>query len=393
MAFGEDDFWVNSYSAFYRLAQNFVAGKGLCFGSICAWWPPLYPLFLTVPAFVGKHYLLIVIPEALMGAGTALCAFLIGRQLFNVRAGLVACAITAFYPYYAVHDTALQETGMVTFCMALSVWLLFRADKLARNRDWFVAGISLGTVALVRASVAPAIGVALIWIAIWGQGEISRRMRECAILSFAVLLMVTPWLIYTYHVTGSPVLSSQTGRALWIGNNSETFSHYPAESMDLSTGEAWSKMPPADKDEATRLANDEIGLSNWYARRAFKYMRENPGAVLRGALRKLEAAFSWRLNPHREPLAQAAYAIGYIPVAVFGIVGMFLNWRRREVMLIALLYLAFIAVSAVFLAHTSHRTYLDVYWIVFAAFTIEYLRAWLTPQRVLRSNSSSRQLL
>src|SRR3954454_23005668 len=73
MAFGEDDFWVNSYSAFYRLAQNFAAGRGLCFGDICAWWPPLYPLFLTLTALAGKHYLLIVIPEALMGAGTALC--------------------------------------------------------------------------------------------------------------------------------------------------------------------------------------------------------------------------------------------------------------------------------------------------------------------------------
>jgi hypothetical protein len=279
----------------------------------------------------------------------------------------------------------------VTFCMALSVWLLFRASKLARSRDWFIAGISLGAAALVRASVSPAIGVALIWIAIWGPGGISQRIRECAILSFAVLLTIAPWLIYTYHVTGSPVLSSQTGRALWIGNNSETFSHYPAGSMDLSTGEAWSKMPPADKDEAMRLASDEIGLSNWYAQRAFKYMRENPGATLCGAFRKLEAAFSWRLNPHREPLAQAAYAIGYIPVAVFGIIGMFLNRHRREVILIALLYLAFVAVSAVFLAHTSHRTYLDVYWIVFAASTIEYLRAWLTAERALRSANLSRR--
>src|SRR6266702_1024423 len=75
MAFGEDDFWTNSYSEYYDLAQNVLAGKGLCFETTCAWWPPLYPLFLALTALVGKHYLLIVVPQALMGAGTGLCAF------------------------------------------------------------------------------------------------------------------------------------------------------------------------------------------------------------------------------------------------------------------------------------------------------------------------------
>jgi 4-amino-4-deoxy-L-arabinose transferase-like glycosyltransferase len=45
------------------------------------------------------------VPQALVGAGTALCAFLIGRQIFNATVGLFACAITAFYPYNVMYDT------------------------------------------------------------------------------------------------------------------------------------------------------------------------------------------------------------------------------------------------------------------------------------------------
>src|ERR1700704_5433454 len=130
VAFGESYFWTNSYSEYYDLAENVVSGKGFCFGTTCAFWPPLYPLFLALTALGGKHYLLIVIPQALMGAGTAFCAFLIGRNLFNSFVGIFACAITAIYPYYVMHDTALQETGMVTFLTALSVYLLLRASKL-----------------------------------------------------------------------------------------------------------------------------------------------------------------------------------------------------------------------------------------------------------------------
>jgi uncharacterized membrane protein len=144
------------------LAENVLNGKGFCLDTTCAWLPPLYPLFLTVSALAGKSYLLVVVPQALMRAGTALCAFLIGRRIFNITVGLLACRITAIYPYYVMHDTALQETGMFAFGTALSVWLLLRSSTLNRNRDWFLAGFapSTASIALVRASAAPAAGVA-----------------------------------------------------------------------------------------------------------------------------------------------------------------------------------------------------------------------------------------
>jgi hypothetical protein len=110
-------------------------------------------------------------------------------------------------------------------------------------------------------------------------------------------------------------------------------------------------------------------------------MRENPSLVLKGMFRKLDAAFSWRLNPFREPLAQAAYSIAYVPVAILGLVGMFLAYRRPEVILIGMMFIVFICVTAVFWAHTSHRSYLDVYLIVFAASAVNWVWTVLTSSR------------
>ena len=106
------------------------------------------------------------------------------------------------------------------------------------------------------------------------------------------------------------ILSSQTGLALWVGNNAQTFSRYLAgESIDRSRDEALLKLSGTDRADLQRLANDENGRSSWFAHRALVHMRKNPLVVLQGAFRKLDAGFSWRLNPHREPLAQAAYSI------------------------------------------------------------------------------------
>jgi hypothetical protein len=177
------------------------------------------------------------------------------------------------------------------------------------------------------------------------------------------------------------VLSSQTGRALWIGNNPETFSAYPTSSIDRSTENAWNALPESDKAELAGLQTYEIQTSAWFMRRAVVYIRAHPWLTVRNGFRKIEAGFSWRLNPYRERLAQAAYASFYIPIAILGLIGMFVERRNHGVILIILMFLAFMAVTAVFWAHTSHRSYLDVFWIILAAAMLERFGVFYVRRR------------
>jgi hypothetical protein len=68
------------------------------------------------------------------------------------------------------------------------------------------------------------------------------------------------------------------------------------------------------------------------------------------------------------------YALSYIPIAAFAFVGASLTWQRwKELSVLYLLFLSFAAVTAVFFGHTSHRSFLDVYLIVFAAHAIHII--------------------
>jgi hypothetical protein len=164
--------------------------------------------------------------------------------------------------------------------------------------------------------------------------------------------------------------------------------------MDRSAEEALRALSPAERQELDGIS-DEILKSDWFEEKAFDYMKAHPLETIRGAARRLLAAFSWSLNPAREMSVQLMYFISYVPISILGSLGMILTRRRwKELGLIYLLFVTFAGVAAVFYADTSQRSYLDVYWIVFAAFVMTRLFAalssrWRNPMGVNSSNDQA----
>src|SRR5439155_19801664 len=102
------------------------------------------------------------------------------------------------------------------------------------------------------------------------------------VIVMALTVTVGPWLMRTWRITGAPVLSSQTGRALWIGNNPDTFSFYPNQSIDLSTAAAAAKLSVQDRAELER-SGTEVGKSSWFAAKGVAFIRQHPWLTIRQA--------------------------------------------------------------------------------------------------------------
>jgi hypothetical protein len=123
---------------------------------------------------------------------------------------------------------------------------------------------------------------------------------------------------------------------------------------------------------ATLERSGVIAVERWYADTALQYIRKHPWLSFYRSLRKLGAAFGLLMSPRHNLLENTAHALSYGPVMVLGLWGMWMRRRQwREDAIIYMLFAAFVAVTAVFFGHTSHRAYLDVYWIAFAAGTFE----------------------
>jgi 4-amino-4-deoxy-L-arabinose transferase-like glycosyltransferase len=369
---GEEEYWESGYTFFFALAKNIAAGKGISIGdgSLTAYRVPLYPMFLAAITLGQRAFLPVLLAQSLIGAGTVFCAALIARELFGNTAAIIAGFLTAIYPYYVVHDTALQETSLATFLMAIAVLLLLRVRRSGSALTATAAGLALGAAVLTRANVAPFALLAPLCLALAGGLRAHpwrRRLRAAVICAGAAILTVSPWLIRAYQLTGSITLSTQSGFHLWVGNNPYTFSRYPVESIDRSEAVAMAALSTQEKSEFEAQDNEAL-VDAWFRKKGLDYMREHPWLTLSNGLRKVADAFGWLPSPRRGFWPTWVYVLSYGPVMVLGLWGMWSERRHwREHAIFYAQFVAFASVTAVFFGHTSYRAYLDVYWIVFAA--------------------------
>jgi 4-amino-4-deoxy-L-arabinose transferase-like glycosyltransferase len=378
--FGAADFWHNGYGFFFELARSISAGKGLALhgGAATAFRVPLYPAFLAAVTFGHKAFVPVLLAQALLGAATVGCAALIARQLFGNAAAVIAAVLTAIYPYYVVHDTALQENVLYTFLTALAVLLLLRGRH--NGSPWLAAGagLVLGADVLTRANLAPFAAVAPLWFLLPpAAGKLPwRRRLQNALIGLGVLAAtLSPWLGRSYALTGTPVLSTQSGYFLWLGNNPHTFDGYPARSIDRTQRPARAALSPADQAELDALRGNEAAVDHWFLRQGLDYMRAHPWRSLVGGWRKVAAGFCLLPSPRHGFWLNLIYLLSYGPILLLGLAGLWIGRRDwREHLVFYLLFASFAAVSAVYFAHTSYRSYLDVYLIVFAA---GLLQRWL----------------
>jgi 4-amino-4-deoxy-L-arabinose transferase-like glycosyltransferase len=381
---GDADFW-NGYAFFVELARNIAAGNGIAIegGPPSAARVPLYPAFLAAVTFGREAFLPVVFWQSLIGAGTVFCTALIARELFGGTAAVIAAVIAAIYPYYVVHDTALQETALFTFLTALAVLLLLHARRSGSGVTGACAGLALGAAVLTRVTLAPFAILAPICLLVPGTSRSyppGYRLRAAALCAAAVALIVSPWLIRSYQLNGSATLSAQSGIFLWIGNNPFTFGRYPSESIDRAEEAAFEALDPGERAEIESLRGNEAQFNQWFRQKGLQYIRQHPWLAVGNGARKIAAAFGLLPSPRRGFVPNLVHALSYGPVLILGLWGMWAGRRQwRDQLIFYALFVSFAGVTAVFFGHTSHRAYLDLYLIVFAAGVLERLQGEYLP--------------
>jgi 4-amino-4-deoxy-L-arabinose transferase-like glycosyltransferase len=369
LAAGEQPFLSDGYTFYADIANNFLAREGLCYApdSGCAIRMPLYPVFVAAFLMSGSVFPFMVLVQAMIGGAIAALAWWIGRELFDTRVGLLAAIAVALNPYAVIHDTSMQDTVLVNALVAASIALLLRSQRPTTDLVPLAAGFALAFAVLTSARVVLLVPFALAW-SLAGPGDWRDRVRRSGLVALPIVLLTGAWMWRNQLRVGAPVLTTESGEALFFGNSPLTFLHYPDRSIDLIADEIH-RLPEEHYTALEQLEGHDVERDALYRQLAMNYITSHPGEVMAGAVRKLWIVASGRLSPARDAATQAGYQLVFAAVHLLALAG---AWRARAARqrghaLIALLFLSFALTTAVFWAHTSHKSYLDPFLFIYAA--------------------------
>jgi 4-amino-4-deoxy-L-arabinose transferase-like glycosyltransferase len=362
------DYWNQGYSFFRILARNLSAGHGYALeaGYPTAFRVPLYPLFIAAVQGASDNPWRLIAAQCLVSVGTIAVTALLARRLAAPGAGLVAALLCAFYPYYAWHDLSLQETGLFTFLAALGTLLVLRAADSGRLVSGLAAGAVLGLGVLTRETLLPYALVAATWCA-WRSPD-KPGLRCAGGILAALGLVLAPWLIHARQVHGHYAMNTEFGSALYSANHPAGFAVYPDGSIDRDRDRAFAALTPAQQAELAALNGNEWQVDRWLLHQGLRQIAADPAGMVRRAGIKLWAAFRPLPSPRHGLARDLPYALAWSGVLLLGLAGLWMRRRDWPALLpIHAHFAVFAATTAVLWAHTAHRSYLDVYLIVFAA--------------------------
>ena len=352
---------------------------GLVPGQPSAYTQPLYGFFL-VPVYwiFGREWWAAGFVQILVATATAFLVYAIGARVLSRSAGVFAAVVSTLNPYLVWHDVHLnREVLDQLLAAALVLCVLVAADR--RSVAWSVAaGVYAGLAILgnVRLSALPLVLAVYLLVRVgWSWAPVA--------LVAAAAVTVAPWVVRNRVEVGCFALTTD-GRALWKANNLQT---YP-----LLTHGKWIddvKDPPGhpfpNPEEARVLYQrgrgtydiDECANQSYYQHKAWRFVREHPGA--KAKLAGLAVRMEWDprttasatdsghgvLRTWAQPLyTSLLYALA--------IAGLFFAPRRFAVLVVIILAYQTLA-AVVFVGATRYRITTDFLLALLAAAVFERL--------------------
>ncbi len=206
------------------IAANLIRGYGFVAepgGEPIIWRAPLYPAFLAIIySLFGEHNeTAVFLAQSALDSFTAVLIFYMGTRLFNESVGLVSAVIFALHPLSAYYSLRFMSEPLftLTFTAAIAAWVA--AVHARRFMAYPVVGALVAVAALVK-PVALGLWPFLVACACYQLRSQPRRALSAAIaLTIACLIVLAPWTLRNYRLTGEVVaVATGGGYALWLGN-------------------------------------------------------------------------------------------------------------------------------------------------------------------------------
>jgi Dolichyl-phosphate-mannose-protein mannosyltransferase len=205
--------WVG-FDQYYNLAQ--VLSRGEPFPTTDVPWGYAYFVSIFYRLF-GERLWMPLLVQVVANASMPALAYAIASRLFDERVATVTAVLIGLLSFNTVYASTQSSDAICNVLFMVGVWVLLRARQHERWRDYAVVGAIFGIAPQFRPNLIliPALLAAFVVLA---SRDRFRATRHASVLVAASVLMLTPWLLRTYQLTGEIIpTSTHGGVQLWYG--------------------------------------------------------------------------------------------------------------------------------------------------------------------------------
>ncbi len=407
-----------------RIAENLLAGRGFSIELLGTYGPtsqqaPVYPCLLAVAySLFGvaspQAVLAMQLLQCVAGTLLVLAVVWVAWSLLPEKPGIgwVAGAGAALYPTHVYAVTHLQVALWAALLLTALIGVVVAPGSRARWRGALLAGLLAGLLLLTDPILAVALPIvaAAFWLA---DGDGSWRARfalpalgRVALMAGVAGVLIAPWTIRNWVVHREPVFIKSTfGYALWQGNNSISWGtdKIPKPSVEILRQTHDGTLRGVDRAlwearHETLYIDDVLlkptgyrefaGLSEpqrsaLLGRRAWQFIRENPGHYARLCLKRLRYFLLFdETNPKATHQLYRVATSTWLVLATLGLAVSAGQWRRLWPT-----YAIFLVVTAfhtLVITSVRFRIPVEPLSFVWAAAAVAPLLGRLLPERKIR---------
>ncbi len=357
---------VGGDAGFYHSSANLIAHGHFLYRGIfghayrTAEHPPLYPLVLSLSSLAGGDTLLAHrIVSCVIGSCGVILVGILGRQVADDRAGLIAGAIAAVYPPFVTADGLVMSEPLFVVTVAgalIAALALLRHPTTARAA---LLGAVIGFATLTRGE-----GILLLGLLAWPTAiaaQSAQRARRVLAATAATALVLAPWVIRNVVVFHTATLAADSNTVIAGANCHDTYFGH-----DIGW---WSNRCLEQARTRQQLLVGDASTSAAYTYAGDHLVRLPLVAVVR-VLRTFNFFQPMRQGNRelRREWVDIAGLVFYYPLLLLSVVG-FVRLRTRERWLLLAPVAMVVIVSALTWGIGRFRIAADVSIIVLAAAT------------------------
>lgn len=328
---------------YLSMARNFIAGNGFIDSSgDRAMYNVGYPLFIVSPVimFFGDSLTAIRIANALLGVCSILMCYSVACAAGAGKLGrLLAAVIFSLYLPTCLFGVYVFKENLMIPLMLGVVWCALRLVDRTQPSIVLACGLLVGLLALTgNAALSLGLPVAFALLS-YSRNKIRSTGWLCLVILTAVVVSA-PWMVRNFRVLGAPVLNTNGGFNLYLGNNPKATGMFMSIA-ETPRGSSWNEL----------RESGEVQASETLKREAVEWISFHPWEFARLAIRKLMLFWTPPLHqgkssPSRiESAVRLAWAIQFFVLTGAAVGSIFAHRMRNR--RTAILWLAIGSYSAV----------------------------------------------